>query len=231
MGLFNSLDFDKPQIFFVYWLRNNLRWRMLSFRATETPSSEAAPTPPEVVPKPRKRWLIVAVVVIVIVIVAGVFAYWWLSRPPQASWLFDGAYAEYAGQTTVSFVSLNLTMRLEVVDYNSTHAKLLTYMKMESSVMQPQEWQDTTWADLRTATATYEVEGYDLEDMHEDDVYIEGLGTKHCMIYEYSNSGLTMKFYIDKEIGWPLKMEYTAIQDSMSMDFDLTLKETNIPGL
>jgi len=205
---------------------------MLSFRATETPSSEAAPTPPEVVPKPRKRWLIVAVVVIVIVIVAGVFAYWWLSRPPsRASWLFDGAYAEYAGQTTVSFVSLDLTMRLEVVDYNSTHAKLLTYMKMESSVMQPQEWQDTTWADLRTATATYEVEGYDLEDMHEDDVYIEGLGTKHCMIYEYSNSGLTMKFYIDKEIGWPLKMEYTAIQDSMSMDFDLTLKETNIPGL
>jgi len=207
---------------------------MLGFSAAETPSSEVAPAPPEVVPKPRRRWLIAAVVVIVIVVVAGVFAYWWLSRPPpssQAAWLFDGAYAEYAGQTTVFTVSVNMTMRLEVVDYNSTHAKLLTYMKMTSNVMQPQEWQDTTWADLRTTTASYEVEGYDLEGMHEDDVEIEGLGTKHCMIYEYSGTGLTMKFYVDKELGWPLKMEYHTIQGTMSMDFGLTLKKTNIPGL
>jgi len=211
-----------------------VRWGMLVFSATETPSSEVAPAPTEVAPKPRRRWLIAAVVVIVIVVAAGVFAYWWLSRPPpssQAAWLFDGAYAEYAGQTTMLTVSVNLTMRLEVVDYNSTHAKLLTYMKMTSNVMQPQEWQDTTWADLRTATASYEVEGYDLEGMHEDDVEIEGFGTKHCMIYEYSGTGLTMKFYIDKELGWPLKMEYNTTQDSMSMDFDLTLKKTNIPGL
>jgi len=204
---------------------------MLSFSATETPSSEVAPKPPEVVPKPRKRWLIVAMVVIVALIVTGVFAYWWFSRPPEASWLFEGAYAEYAGQTTVSFVSLNMTMRLEVVEHNSTHAKLLTNMKMESNVMQPQEWQYTTWADLRTATATYEVEGYDLTETREDDVYIEGLGTKHCMIYEYSAPGLTMTFYVDKETKWPLKMQFTALEDSMSMDFDLTLKETNIPGL
>jgi len=203
---------------------------MLSFNATETPPSEVAPKPPEAVPKPRKRWLIVAVVVIVIVVVAGGFAYWWLSRPPpQASWLFKGAYAEYAGQTKVLTVLVNSTMRLEVVEYNSTHAKLLMYMKMESSVMAPVEWQNTTWTDLRTAS--YEVEGYDLAYMHEGDVYIEGLGTKHCMIFKYTSPDMTMMYYVDKETEWPLKIEFTVTEDSMSMDFDLTLKETNIPGL
>jgi len=205
---------------------------MLGFSAAETPSSEVAPAPPEVVPKPRRRWLIAAVVVIVIVVVAGVFAYWWLSRPPpssQAAWLFDGAYATYSGQTTVLTVSVNLTMRLEVVDYNSTHAKLLTYMKMTSSVMAPVEWQNTTWTDLRTAS--YEVEGYDLAYTHEGEVYIEGLGTKHCMISKYVSPDITMMYYVDKETEWPLKIEFTITEDSMSMDFDLTLKETNIPGL
>jgi hypothetical protein len=171
------------------------------------------------------------VVVIVIVVVAGVFAYWWFSRPPPftASWLFEGAYAEYSGQTTVPFVSMNMTMRFEVVEYNSTHAKLLTHMKMESNVTAPIESEDTTWADLRTTS--YEVEGYDLTETREDDVYIEGFGTKHCMIYEYSGPNIMMTYYVDKEIGWPIKMEFTVTQGSMSMDFDLTLNETNIPEL
>lgn len=219
--------------------KNKARWRMLSFNATEPPSSEVAPTPTEVAPKPRRRWLIVAAVVIVIVVVAAVFAYWWFSRPSpasQASWLFAGAYAEYSGKTTVPItqvttMELNMTMRLRVVDYNSTHAKLLTYMKMESNMMQPFESEDTTWADLRATTASYEVEGYDLTQTREDDVYIEGLGTKHCMIYEYSSSGMTMTYYLDKEINWPVKMEFSMTQSSIHMDFDLTLKDTNIPGL
>lgn len=207
---------------------------MLVFSATEPPSSEVAPKPPaEVAPKPRRRWLIVAAVVIVIVVVAAVFAYWWLSRPSTPasaySWLFDGAYAEYYGETTVSFVSMNMTMRLEVVEYNSTHAKLLTHMRMESNVMQPFESEDTTWADLRGTS--YEVEGYTLTDTREDDVTIAGLGTKHCMVYEYSGSGMTMTYYIDKDLGWPVKMEFSMTQSSIHMDFNLTLSETNIPDL
>lgn len=211
---------------------------MLVFSATEPPSSEVTPTPPEVAPKPRRRWLIVAAVVIVIVVVAGVFAYWWFSRPPasqaQAAWLFDGAYAEYFGETSVPItqdttMELNMTMRLEVVEYTSTRAKLLTRVRMESNMMQPFESEDTTWTDLRGTS--YEVEGFNLTETREDDVYIEGLGTKHCMIFEYSGSGVTMEYYVDKEIGWPLKMEFSMTQSSIHMDFNLTLKDTNIPEL
>lgn len=205
---------------------------MLASSNTEPPSSEAAPAPLQAAPKRRRLWLIVAVAVIVIVVIAGVFAYWWISRPApasQAAWLFDGAYATYSGQTTVSIVTVNMTMRLEVVDFNSTHAKLLTYMKMESNMMAPIETQNTTWADLRTTS--FEVEGYNLTQTREDDVYIEGFGTKHCMIYEYSGPGMTMTYYVDKEIGWPLKMEFSVSEGTIDMDFNLTLKETNIPGL
>jgi len=120
-------------------------------------------------------------------------------------------------------------MRLEVVEYTSTRAKLLTRVRMESNMMQPFESEDTTWADLRGTS--YEVEGYDLTETREDDVYIEGLGTKHCMIFEYSGSGTTMEYYVDKEIGWPLKMEFSMTQSSIHMDFSLTLKDTNIPDL
>lgn len=206
---------------------------MLSFRATEPPSSGVAPTPTEVAPKPKRRWLIVAAVVVVIVVVAGVFAYWWFSRPAPssvaASWLFDGAYAEYYGEATMPYVSMNMTMRLEVVDYNSTHAELLTHMTMKNNVTAPMESEDTTWADLRSTS--YEVEGYNLIETREADVNVEGLGTKHCMVYEYSGPNIMMTYYVDKEIGWPVKMEFTVTQGSLNMDFDLTLKKTNIPEL
>jgi hypothetical protein len=219
---------------FLFVDQNNVRWRMLSFNATESPSSEPAPAPtPPVAPKPRKRWMIAAIIVIVIVVVAGVFAYWWLSRPSApsetASWVFDGAYAEYFGETTVSLVTMNMTMRLEVVDYNSTHAELLMNMKMESNMMQPQEWQYTSWTDLKGTS--YEVEGYTLGQTHEDDVNIPGLGTRHCVVFEYSSSGMTMTYYVDKDTGWPLRMQYSVSEGMMDMDFDMTLTETNIPGL
>jgi len=193
---------------------------------------ETAPVEEVQVEKPKRNiWKIVVPVVIVVIVLGAVLAYWWFSRPQisQAAWLFKGAYAEYEGETTVLFYSVNMTMRLEVVDYNNTHAKLLTYMDMEMDGESYTE-QETMWGDLREET--YDVENYTLETSYEDHVYFEGLGTRHCMIYEYCNTNMTMQFYIDKETTWPIKLVYSYDFDQLTdFSIELTLVETNIPGL
>jgi hypothetical protein len=106
--------------------------------------ASTAPSP-ETKAKPKSRMKIAAISVIIIVIVIGAFlAYWLFLRPRTTSWLFKGAYATYKGTTTLlSYMTMNITIRQEVVDYNSTHAKLLTFTKMETSFAGATEYQNT----------------------------------------------------------------------------------------
>jgi hypothetical protein len=66
----------------------------------------------------------------------------------------------------------------------------------------------------------------------ESTVNIAGFGTKTCMVYEYaiSDDGLSMTVYVDKQIGWPLKMT-VSMTSEYPMSLDINLVETNIPGL
>jgi len=58
-----------------------------------------------------------------------------LSRPTgQDAWLFKGAYAKYEGSTSVMGYSFDFSVKLEVLDFNSTHAYISTSFKIGSSV-------------------------------------------------------------------------------------------------
>ena len=192
---------------------------------------ETAPVEEIQVEKPKSNiWKIVVPVVIVVIVLGAVLAYWWFSRPPQTPWLFKGAYAEYRGETTVLSYSVNMTWHFEVVDYNSTHAKLLTYMKWDMDGESYTE-QETMWSDLRENT--YYVEGAVLKTSYEDYVYLEGLGTRYCKVLEYSivDADMTITFYLDMDTEWPLKMSFGMTELDVDFNVDLTLVETNIPGL
>jgi len=140
-------------------------------------------------------------------------------------WLSQGAYAEYRGKAVDSLFSLNMTVHLEVVDYNDTHAKLLVYMRVETSLTEPVEVQDAAWVNLKKNT--YEISGYNLERTYDDSVYVEGFGTRQCIVQEYRSEEETIIYYIDKEVRWPLKI---AIRET-DMNLELMLVETNIQGL
>jgi len=189
---------------------------------------QEVPSPP--VKGKRKSLAIIAIVLIAVVVIA--FAvYWFMMRPSGIPWLFKGAYAKYHGETTVLFITVKVDMRLEVVDYNSTHAKLLMYMKMDTP-LGSQEFQNVTWSDL--TKKSYEIEGATLKRTYEQETYIEGFGTRKCTIYEYkSTSGSLMTMYVDKETAWPIKMTFTteATQNMPGMSLDLKITESNIPGL
>ena len=189
-----------------------------------------ATTPPTA--KSRK-WLYAVVAVVIIVVVVGALLYWFFIKPQGIPWLFKGAYAKYYGETTVLFITVEMNMRIEVVDYNATHAKLLMYMEAETPVG-TQEFQNVTWVNLDEKS--YDVEGYNLKKTYEQEVYIEGFGTRTCIIYEYESETTPktlMTIYVDKNVEWPVKIKYSseAAQEMPSMSIVLTITESNIPGL
>ncbi|MCX8186771.1 MAG: hypothetical protein N3G48_06675 [Sulfolobales archaeon] len=180
----------------------------------------------------RRGKILLTISVSAIVVIAGVFTYWYLSQPSIA-WLFKGAYAKYYGEASFLIITARLDMHLEIVDYNSTHAKLLMYMKVRTP-LGSSEIQNVTWVDL--SKKVYNVEGYDLMRTYEQEIYVEGLGSRVCIIYEYASKTAPrtlMTMYVDKRVGWPIKMKlsFEATQNIPGMSLDLTLTESNIPGL
>ena len=201
---------------------------------SEPASTFPQPTNPA---KPKSRVKLVAVVAVaVIAIVVGAFLVSALILQPQgqSAWLFKGAYAKYEGSTTVSFVTIDFTIRQEVLDFNSTHVKISTYFNMGSSYGESVENETAAWVPLSQAGFINAFEEGNLTKSYESTVDISGFGTRTCMVYEYalSDEGLAMTVYVDKAIGWPLKMTVSMTgEGSINLSLDIGLVETNIPAL
>ncbi len=192
----------------------------------------SAPILPASGSKPQSHAkLITIAVVAAIAVVAGAFLVSAFLKPQGTNaWLFKGAYATYEGSTSVYFVTINFTVRQEVLDFNSTHAKISTYFKMGSSFGETVENETAAWVPLSQVGFTTAFEGSNLTRSYETNLDIAGFGTRQCVVYEYATDGPTMTVYVDKQIGWPLKMT-ASMSGDYPMSLDINLKETNIPGL
>jgi hypothetical protein len=213
--------------------------------------SERIASSTSVAPSKNRFKLIAIVAIVVIAVVVGAFLVSaFISAPPQGqdAWLFKGAYATYEGSTSLTAedigmfdmsVSVDFTVRLEVVDFNSTHVLVSTSFQMSSSFgeMDGETVEDETsaWVPLSEMGFMAAFEDVDLTNSYESTVNIEGFGTRNCMIYEYvlSDDGLAMTVYVDKAIGWPLQMTISADENELGLDLalDIKLTETNIPAL
>lgn len=191
--------------------------------------------------KGSKKILFIFLIVIAVVIVAVLVYVFLLSNGeisigPQDELYFKGAYANYGGSTTYFFMTVDFSMRMEIVDLNSTHVKTLLNMTMQSNVLGTLfDEQETTWAPKHEiGTITWEkMEGYSLVNSYEDHVYVEGLGTRKCKIYEFSStdsedSDLTITVYVDDQILWPIKFSLDTTMENQTIYFDISLKDTNI---
>jgi hypothetical protein len=134
-------------------------------------------------------------------------------------------------------VNVDFTLRLEVVDFNSTHALVSTSFMMSSSFGEmdgeTMEDQNSTWVPLSQMDFINAFEEVDLTNSYESTVDVDGFGTRTCIVYEHalSNDGLAMTVYVDKAIGWPLKMTLSTDEDLLGLELDINLVETNISGL
>jgi hypothetical protein len=190
--------------------------------------------PSENVAKPKRNLKLIAIVAAVVaVVVVSALALALLSSNPKgnSAWLFKGAYAKYSGTAKVMFVDVSFSIRQEVVDWNSTHAQLLAQVSMGSLVSETVESEQTMWVDL--SKNQYMIDNATLINSYEaNNLYVEGVGTRNCIVYEYATDGPTMTIYVDKAIGWPLKMKISMTgAESVTLEMDITLVETNIPGL
>jgi hypothetical protein len=206
---------------------------------------------PEKILEPKKRsfklFLISVFVITIVVLSVFAFIFWNPNegfsgddKTETEDWYFQGAYANYEGSTSYLFMNINFSMRFEVVDFNSTHVKTLYDMKLKSdSLGTLLTEQDTKWAPVENlgTFAWEEMEGYVPGAEYEDHVYIEGLGTKFCKIYEFvqadtESGNMNIKVYADPEIECPLKIKFDiTLENDQSIILDINMKDTNISEL
>jgi hypothetical protein len=174
---------------------------------------------------PSRGKVVLVIVAIAVVVLALATAYWYTSRP-QYPWLFKGAYAVYKGEAYVLLLPLEVTLRLEVVDFNKTHAKILFYAKARAPTG-TDERQDVKWVDL--TRRSYSSEKSRLARVYEEERYVEGLGVRKLTVYEFKHDGGTEVVYVDSGTLWPVMVTYK--DDTFGFRIDLNIVETNIPGL
>jgi hypothetical protein len=202
-------------------------------------------------PKSRVKLIAVVAIVAISVIVGAFLVSAFISAPSpqgQDAWLFKGAYAVYEGSASISAedlgsfldmsMSIDFSVRQEIVDFNDTHALISTAFQMNSSFGAEENNEESAWVPLSEMgfmSAFNDEEDVELTNSYETTVNINGIGTRTCMVYEYSisNEGLTLTVYVDKAIDWPLKMTMSMSNPELpdGLQIDINLVETNIPAL
>ena len=206
-------------------------------------------------PKSNTKLIALIAIVAVAVVVGALLVSAFISSPQpqgQDAWLFKGAYATYEGSTSISAeelggmfdmsMSIDFTVRQEIVDFNDTHALISTSFQMSSSLGEfggdTEQNEESAWVPLSEMglMTAFEDEDINLTNSYESTVTIDGIGTRTCMVYEYdiSDEGLSMTVYVDKTIEWPLKMKMSMTNTELSgaeLELDINLTETNIPAL
>jgi hypothetical protein len=211
---------------------------------SERVSDSTTTTPP----KSHIKLIAVIAIVAVSVVVGAFLVSAFISTPQgQDAWLFKGAYATYEGSASISAedlggmldmsMSIDFTVREEIVDFNDTHVLVSTSFQMSSSFGYDEKNEESAWVPLSEMglMTAFEDDDVNLTNSYESTVNIAGLGTRTCMVYEYSISdeGLTMTVYVDKTIEWPLKMTMSMTNTELpnGLELDINLVETNIPAL
>jgi hypothetical protein len=206
-------------------------------------------------PKSRVKLIAIIAIVAVSIVVGAFLVSGFISSPQdgtpiiqdQNDWLFKGAYATYGGSTTFNSDDTNMydmsmdidfNVRMEIVDFNTTHALISTSFQMSSCINgmdgQTVEDENSTWVPLSQMGFMGAFDDVNLTSSYKSTVNIAGLGTRSCTVYEYaiSDEGLSMTVYVDDAIDWPLKMTVGMNgENSISLNLDIDLIDTNIPAL
>jgi hypothetical protein len=204
----------------------------------------------------KSNRVILVIVLIVAAVIIGVLAYVFFINGGifgrNQEWYFKGAYANYEGSTNILFTSVDFSLRLEIVDLNGTHLKTLYDVELDAGMLgQLLDEQNTTWISKEQINEIEfeDLENYTLIDTHEDQVYLENIGTKDCNVYVYSsndsNMPMTITLYVDKQTDWPIKFSVNMNTEDLAMNlggmdlgsmgsnilFEIELTDTNIPQL
>jgi len=144
--------------------------------------------------------------------------------------MVKGAYATYEGSTSILSITVSFTAEMQIVDVNATHIEVQTDFNM-STPLGNTENSTTMWVDKQDMT--FAPENLTLTSTVPDaQVTIPGLGTRTCTEYQYQNQDISAAYYVDNTVHWPIEMIMTSPEvNGQSYNMDITLVQTNIPGL
>ena len=147
----------------------------------------------------------------------------------STSWIAKGVYATYQGGTSVLGFYVGFTAKLEIVDLNATHVEIQTDFNMSTPYGSDNN-NTTQW--VSRENMTFQPEGLALNSTSAAQITIPGLGTRSCTVYQYSSQGVSVTYYVDDKIQWPIKIVMNSPEfEGQSYSVDITLVSTNIPGL
>jgi len=201
---------------------------MSSGSPKEQMSTVYAPPP---VPSHRNRSLAIVIVVIVAVAaVTGVYFLGGFGSSKKQPWLFDGAYATYSGQT--SSPNVNLTIRVQVINFNNTAVDTLSYYTLKYGTRVNTN-QSTQWHQLNSSGGIEftQPSGYTLSRTYSTTRYVSG-GTYDCTAYEYTKGRTILTAYVSNSVDFPVEFTYSSTPiTGATFLLDLPIVQTNVSGL
>ena len=169
------------------------------------------------------------IVVIVVAAVGGYYGYGYVSRLSQPTYPFKGAYAEYGANGTALF-PYQVSIRLEVVDLNSTATQLHTTYKF-TLAGQTRQNSTTQWVKSASgATTSPFTPTLTPSRVYATTVSISGR-TFDVTAYEYNAQSAVTTLYVSKQVPLPVQFKFTVGTPPNIFSISINLIGTNIPQL
>ena len=189
-------------------------------------------TPPPVPSRRIRPLTILIIVMIAAAAVAGVYFLGGFDASKKQPWMFDGAYGTYSGETTYATVTFNFTIRVQVIDFNSSAVDTLSYYTLKYGTHDDTN-QSTQWHQLNSSGGIdfTQPSGYTLSRTYSTTRYVSG-NTYDCTAYEYTKGRTTLTAYVSNSVDFPVEFTYTSTPATgTTLSLDLPLVQTNISGL
>ena len=170
------------------------------------------------------------IVVIVVAAVGGYYGYGYVSRLGQPTYPFKGAYAEYGANGTALLFPYQFSIRLEVVDFNSTATQFLTTYKF-TLAGQTHQNSTTRWVKSASgATTSPFTPTLSPGRVYDTTVSISGR-TFGVTAYEYDAQTAVSTIYVSKQVPLPVQFKFTGGSSPPLFSISINLIGTNIPQL
>ena len=164
--------------------------------------------------------------------VAGAYFLGGFANAKKEPWQFGGAYGTYSGETSYLTVTFNFTIRVQVINFNSTAVDTLSYYTLRYGTHSNTN-QSTQWHQLNSSGGIdfTQPSGYTLSRTYSTTRYVSG-NTYDCTAYEYTKGKTTLTAYVSNSIDFPVEFAYTSTPATgATFSLDIPLVQTNISGL
>jgi hypothetical protein len=183
----------------------------------------------------KKVTFIIAIMAVAIIILSAIIYCHISPRRPEYEWFFKGAYALYRGEGTGLLIGLPgmaskpMTIRevmlLEVLDYNSTHVKVILSENVTFNSIPAFFSIEGYNGDWIALGKEFKLQAQVLRAVNESEIHVEDLGTRRVIVYEGRITA-----YVDEGLWWPVMLRDSE-HFHMNYDVYLQLVKTNIPEL